>query len=63
VSDDLTLAAEVDARRALHGRTLRLSMLAPYGAWLGRGTLRVLRVKLDDEIADLIVGYESYEKL
>lgn len=57
------LVPEVEARRALHDRRLRLSVLAPYGAWLGCGTLRVLRLKMnDDETADLTVGYESYER-
>jgi len=58
------LTTEVHARRVLRGRRLRLSVLAPYGAWLGCGALRVLRVKMhDDDSADLTVGYERYEKL
>ena len=37
-------------------------LLAPFGAWAGRGTLRVLRVRMhDDDSAELTVGYESYE--
>jgi hypothetical protein len=58
------LVPEVQARRTLHGRRLRLSMLAPYGSWLGCGTLRVLRVRTnDDDSVDLTVGYESYERV
>ena len=58
------LAPEVEARRALRDRRLRLSVLAPYGAWIGCGSLRVLRLTMnDDETADLTVGYESYERL
>jgi hypothetical protein len=61
---DLMLVPEVEARRALRGRALRLFVLAPFGAWVGCGTLRVLRLKInDDESADLTVGYESYERL
>jgi hypothetical protein len=61
---DLMLVPEVEARRALRDRRLRLSVLAPYGAWIGCGSLRVLRLKMnDDETADLTVGYESYERL
>jgi len=62
--DDLTLVPEVEARRLLRHRNLRLSVLAPYGSWLGRGTLRVLRLKTaDDESTELVAGYESYERL
>jgi hypothetical protein len=62
--NDLTLVPEVDARRALREHRLRLSVLAPYGAWIGCGTLRVLRLKMiDDESAVLTVGYESYRRL
>ena len=55
---------EVDARRALREHRLRLSVLAPYGAWIGCGALRVLRLKMnDDESATLTVGYESYRRV
>jgi len=58
------LVPEVEARAALRGHPLRFSVLAPYGAWIGCGALRVLRLKVnDDESADLTVGYESYERL
>ena len=58
------LTPYVRARRSLAGRSLRLQVLAPYGNWAGRGELRVLRLKMnDDESADLTVGYESYERL
>jgi hypothetical protein len=64
VSDDLTLLPEAEARHALRHRNLRFSLLAPYGSWLGRGTLRVLRLKTDgDETTELVAGYESYERL
>jgi hypothetical protein len=64
VSDDLILVPEVQARRALGNRPVRLQMLVPYGAWLGRGALRVLRLKInDDQSAVLTIGYDSYHPL
>jgi hypothetical protein len=67
---DLALMPEVDARAALRGRNVRLAVLAPVGAWLGAGRLRVLRLKEIDSSKDtgqtqieLICGYESYERL
>jgi hypothetical protein len=63
-SDDLILAREVDARLALRGRRVRFSLLAPYGPYIGRGALRVVRVKTrEDESAELLAGYESYERI
>jgi hypothetical protein len=62
VNDDLTFLPEVQARRALGGRPMRLKVLAPFGAWVGCGVLRVLRVRAhpyDDEV-EVTVGYESY---
>ena len=62
--DDVTLAREVDARRALRDRRLKLSVLAPFGGWLGVGALRVLRVRTGDEdSAELVTGYESYRRV
>jgi len=57
------LVPEVDARRRLRDRPTRTTVLAPYGAWLGCGTLRVLRVKIAENVVELTVGYESYEPL
>jgi len=62
---DLVMLTDVEVRRTLAGRRLRYSVLSPVGVWLGRGSLRVLRVKpLNDEAGglDLVLGYESYEK-
>ncbi len=59
---DLTLMPEVDARAALAGRRLRLRVLAPVGAALGVGTLRVLRATERDDMIDLVCGYESYDR-
>lgn len=62
MSEDLTLLPEVQARRALRGQRLRLRVLAPYGAWIGCGILRVLRLKMnEDKSTDVTAGYESYE--
>jgi hypothetical protein len=58
---DVTLMPEVQARAALAGRAIRLSVLAPVGAPLGVGTLRVLRAIERAEYIDLVCGYESYE--
>jgi hypothetical protein len=60
--DDLILVREVEARRALGNRSLRLAMLVPFGAWIGQGALRVLRVRVNESESDveLTVGYESY---
>jgi hypothetical protein len=67
---DLALMPEVDARAALQGYRIRFQVLAPVGAWLGVGRLRVLRLKEIDSSKDrgqpeieLICGYESYERL
>ena len=57
------LMPEVEARRALSGRRLRVNVLVPPGCWVGCGALRVLRVKMgEDGAADLTAGYESYER-
>jgi len=59
---DLTLMPEVCARAALAGRRVCLSVLAPVGGALGRGTLRVLRTTERDDAIELVCGYESYER-
>ncbi|HZV77299.1 MAG TPA: hypothetical protein VFF63_06060 [Candidatus Babeliales bacterium] len=69
MSEDLVLVPEVQARRVLRGRSIRLRVLAPYGSWIGCGRLRVLRLILQqghdsgvagDGAVELTVGYESY---
>ena len=61
---EIVLMPERDARRALRGSSVRLSVLHPLGAWAGVGTLRVLRVRtLPDETIELVTGYESYVQL
>ncbi|HET9097625.1 MAG TPA: hypothetical protein VFN37_13270 [Candidatus Baltobacteraceae bacterium] len=61
----LVLMPETQARRALRGRGLRLRVLAPVGAYAGRGSLRVLRAKPLGDAGDieLVCGYEAYERL
>jgi hypothetical protein len=54
---------EVDARRALRDRAIVLSVLAPVGAYAGRGVLRVLRAQPLHDRVELVCGYESYERL
>jgi hypothetical protein len=55
---------EVEARRALANRPIRLHTLVPYGSWIGCGVLRVLRLVAQDDAVEaeveLTVGYESY---
>jgi hypothetical protein len=46
VSEDLTLLPEVQVRRKLRKQPVRIAVLAPYGAWMGRGMLRVLRLRV-----------------
>ncbi|MDQ6823378.1 MAG: hypothetical protein M3Z07_02645 [Candidatus Eremiobacteraeota bacterium] len=53
---------ETHARRALSGRELSFTVLAPLGSWLGRGTLRVLRVRESAGCIELVTGYEAYER-
>ena len=62
MSEDFVLLREVEARRRLGNRRIRLQMLVPYGEWLGGGALRVLRMKTHDDAVDLIVGYEWYRQ-
>jgi hypothetical protein len=64
MEDDWALAPHVDATRALRDRSLHLVVLAPRGSWIGRGTLRVLRVRSqEDDSIELTAGYESYERM
>jgi hypothetical protein len=57
---DLTLMTEVQARAALSGRPVHISVLAPVGAWLGVGRLRVLRATEEAGTMNLVCGYEAY---
>lgn len=60
MSDDLVLVREVQARRVLRERRLKMQMLVPYGKWTGCGALRVLRLRSNGDEVELTVGYESY---
>ena len=62
LASDLILMPEVQARAALSGRRLHLRVIAPFGAWLGVGTLRVLRARERDDTVELDCGYESYAR-
>lgn len=72
----MVLVPEVEARRVLRDRRIRLRVLAPYGSWVGCGRLRVLRLTLlpergeveskgqhngDESEVELTVGYEAYQ--
>jgi len=55
---------EAEARRVLSGRIGAFSVLAPVGSFAGKGVLRVLRVRSNDEKrVELTCGYESYERM
>ncbi len=56
------LVPEVEARRTLRGRRIRIQMVAPIGPWIGCGTLRVLRLIETEEAAVIAVGYEAYRQ-
>lgn len=60
-SGDLTLMTDVQARAALAGRPMHISVLAPVGSWVGVGRLRVLRAIEAAGIMQLVCGYEAYE--
>ena len=61
MSEDVILMPEVRARLALETQRLRMRVLVPFGSWIGCGTLRVLRLKInDDRSADIVAGYDSY---
>ncbi len=69
-ADDLVMLSQTHARRTLSARHVRFSLLAPVGAWLGMGELRVLRALSrtitspdgeQTECVELMCGYESYE--
>lgn len=61
MNEELILVPEMQARRAMRNYALRLHVLAPHGAWLGCGALRVLRLKInEDQSAEIVAGYESY---
>ncbi len=63
--EDLVLTRDVEARFALRAQRLRCVVLAPLGAWLGSGALRVLRVRVvedvDTKMVELVLGYEAYQ--
>jgi hypothetical protein len=57
------MMTDVQARRAVGDRRVRISVLAPVGQWYGVGDLRVLRVRAEgDDALALTLGYASYER-
>ncbi len=69
--EHLILMPETAARRALAGQPVVFRVLAPVGAYAGRGVLRVLRARpstttqstADTTRIELVCGYESYDRL
>jgi hypothetical protein len=63
---DVVMMRDVEARYALRERPLRYTVLAPVGLHYGVGALRVLRVREvsnaeSGDVADVVLGYDSYE--
>ena len=58
--ESLVLLPEPAARKALAPQPLRLSVLAPFGSYAGKGRLRVLRARQTEHAIELVCGYESY---
>jgi hypothetical protein len=61
--EDLVLMPERCARRALAPQSMTFALLAPLGAYAGRGVLRVLRARQAGDAVELVCGYESYARL
>ena len=61
--EHLALMPETEARRVLADVRLTLRMLRPPYPAIGRGILRVLRVRESDDAIELLAGYEGYERL
>ena len=61
--DDLVMLPELQARRVLNTQPLRVHVLAPMGGYVGRGVLRVLRLRGQGETLELVCGYEGYDRL
>ncbi len=57
------LLPEVEARRALAGRPLRLLLIAPPYRAVGVGVLRALRIAERDGVTEIAAGYDRYERL
>lgn len=61
--DELLLLPYTCAIEALAGRNVRLTVVAPPYAALGRGTLHVVRVTNEAEAIALEATYDDYERL
>ena len=61
--EQLPMIALVEARARLGPCEMRLRMLLPPYPALGCGTLRALRVSEQNEIVEIVAGYDAYERL
>lgn len=61
--DELPMTALVEARALLHDCKLRLRMLLPPYAALGCGILRALRTSEQNDVVEIVAGYEAYERI
>jgi hypothetical protein len=59
---DTVLLAETRARALLGPQRLRLRTLRPPYPALGVGVLRVLRVRDEGVLLDVVMGYDRYER-
>ena len=57
------LRPEVEVRALLSDRPLVLRLLRPPFPALGVGTLRVLRIRPQGALTEIVAGYERYERL
>ncbi|MGH7755563.1 MAG: hypothetical protein ACREM8_04670 [Vulcanimicrobiaceae bacterium] len=57
------LEPEVEVRRRLGDRPLRLQLVAPPYPAIGCGELRALRIVEREGIVELAAGYERYRRL
>jgi hypothetical protein len=62
MSPELIFTPEHEARAKLGDAPLRLRVLRPPYPAIGRGVLRVLRVR-EGDACELIVGYDGYERI
>lgn len=63
MSAELIFTPEHEARLKLGDAPLRLRVLRPPYPAIGRGVLRVLRVREGQSECEVIVGYDGYERI
>ncbi len=61
--EKLLLLPYTRAIELLHGRNIRLTVVAPPYPAIGRGTLRIVRVTEEGDTLHLDASYDDYERL